>query len=74
MEEKPTSKQNPLELKERAVRMVREIRQQDPSDKEVISRVARSSARVTSHCGRGSSRPTSTPALGPVSARPSSPS
>jgi len=26
MEEKPTSKQNPLELKERAVRMVREIR------------------------------------------------
>ena len=42
MEEKrPTSKRYPPELKERAVRMVLELRQQDPHDKTVISRVAR---------------------------------
>ena len=41
MEKKPTAKRYPSELKERAVRMVREIRQQDPGDKAVISRVAR---------------------------------
>jgi len=41
MEKKATSKRYPPELKERAVRMVRELRQQDPGDKAVISRVAR---------------------------------
>jgi transposase len=41
MEKKATSKRYPSELKERAVRMVREIRQQDPGDRAVISRVAR---------------------------------
>jgi transposase len=41
MEKKATSKRYPPELKERAVRMVKELRQQDPGDKAVISRVAR---------------------------------
>ncbi len=41
MEKKPTSKRYPPELKERAVRMVLDLRQQDPHDKTVISRVAR---------------------------------
>jgi transposase len=38
---KPTTKRYPPELKERAVRMVQELREQDPHDKTVISRVAR---------------------------------
>jgi transposase len=41
MDKKATSKRYPPELKERAVRMVQEIRQQDPGDRAVISRVAR---------------------------------
>ena len=41
MEKKAPSKRYPPELKERAVRMVQELRQQDPGDKAVISRVAR---------------------------------
>ena len=41
MEKKATSKRYPPELKERAVRLVKELRQQDPGDKSVISRVAR---------------------------------
>ena len=41
MEKKPTTKRCPPELKERAVRMVHELREQDPHDKTVISRVAR---------------------------------
>jgi transposase len=41
MENKPTTKRYPPELKERAVRMVLELREQDPHDKTVISRVAR---------------------------------
>ena len=41
MEKKATSKRYPAELKERAVRMVKEFRQQDPGDRAVISRVAR---------------------------------
>jgi len=42
MEEKrPTSKRYPPELRERAVKMVQELRAQDPLDKTVISRVAR---------------------------------
>ena len=42
MEEKrPTSKRYPPELKERAVKMVQELRAHDPRDKTVISRVAR---------------------------------
>ena len=41
MENKPTTKRYPPELKERAVRMVHELREQDPLDKTVISRVAR---------------------------------
>ena len=42
MEQKrPTSKRYPPELKERAVKMVQELRQQDPGDRAVISRVAR---------------------------------
>jgi transposase len=42
MEEKrPTTKRYPPELKERAVKMVQELRTQDPRDKTVISRVAR---------------------------------
>ncbi len=40
-EKKATSKRYPPELKERAVRMVKDLRQQDPGDKAVISRVAR---------------------------------
>ena len=31
----------PVEMKERAVRMVRDLQQADPNDKNVISRVAR---------------------------------
>jgi transposase len=34
-------KRYPAELRERAVRMVRELRQQDPADRTVVSRVAR---------------------------------
>ena len=41
MEKNATSKRYPAELKDRAVRMVRELRQQDPGDTAVISRVAR---------------------------------
>ena len=45
MATKPTkrlsSKRYPAELKERAVRMVGELRQADPGDQGVISRVAR---------------------------------
>jgi transposase len=41
MEKNPSSKRYPPELKERAVRMVKDLRQQDPGDKAVISRVAR---------------------------------
>ncbi len=41
MEKQTRSKRYPPELKERAVRMVRELRQQDPGDRAVISRVAR---------------------------------
>jgi len=38
---RPTSKRYPPELKQRAVKMVQELRAQDPRDKTVISRVAR---------------------------------
>ena len=38
---KPTGKRYPSELKERAVRMVLDLQQADPADKNVISRVAR---------------------------------
>jgi transposase len=41
MDKKATSKRYPAELKDRSVRMVGELRQQDPSDTAVISRVAR---------------------------------
>jgi transposase len=41
MEKKATSKRYPPELKERAVRMVKDLRQQDSGDRTVISRVAR---------------------------------
>jgi transposase len=37
----PSSKRYPPELKERSVRMVRELRLEDPGDQGVISRVAR---------------------------------
>lgn len=39
--DKPASKRYPSELKERATRMVRDLRAQDPKDVNVISRVAR---------------------------------
>ena len=39
--DKPTTRRYPPELKERAVKMVQELRAQDPRDKTVISRVAR---------------------------------
>ena len=41
MDEKRTTKRYPPELKQRAVKMVQELRAQDPRDKTVISRVAR---------------------------------
>ncbi len=41
MEKGQNGKRYPSELKERAVRMVRELQQADPRDKNVISRVAR---------------------------------
>ena len=41
MEKNPSSKRYPPELKERAVRMVGELRHADPNDQAVISRVAR---------------------------------
>ena len=53
MEKKATSKRYPPELKERAVRMVKDLRQQDPGDKAVISRVARQLGAATSRCRRG---------------------
>ena len=37
----PFTKRNPPEMKERAVRMVHELRQQDPLDNTVLPRVAR---------------------------------
>lgn len=37
----PSSKRYPPELKDRAVRMVQELRREDPGDKAVTSRVAR---------------------------------
>src|SRR5580704_215647 len=41
MDKGHNGKRYPSELKERAVRMVRELQQADPRDKNVISRVAR---------------------------------
>ena len=41
MDKNPSSKRYPPELKERAVRMVGELRHADPNDQGVISRVAR---------------------------------
>jgi transposase len=41
MSKKPTSKRYPPELKERATRMVRDLRREDPNDQGVITRVAR---------------------------------
>jgi transposase len=41
MDKNPSSKRYPPELKERAVRMVGELRRADPNDQGVISRVAR---------------------------------
>ena len=38
---KDRSKRYPPELRERAVHMVRELRQQDPADRTVVTRVAR---------------------------------
>ena len=38
---KPSQKRYPPELKERAVRMVIDLRSQDPKDQGVITRVAR---------------------------------
>jgi transposase-like protein len=40
-EKRPSSKRYPPELKERAVRVVRELRLEDPGDHGVVSRVAR---------------------------------
>jgi transposase len=37
----PSSKRYPPELKERAIRLVGELRREDPDDRTVISRVAR---------------------------------
>jgi len=37
----PAQKRYPEELKDRAVRMVKELRREDPADNSVISRVAR---------------------------------
>ena len=42
MEEKnPSQRRYPAELKERGVRMVQELRREDPGDQSVIARVAR---------------------------------
>ena len=41
MSKKPTSKRYPPELKERATRMVLDLRREDPNDQGVITRVAR---------------------------------
>jgi len=41
MSKKPPSKRYPAELKERAVRMVRDLRREDPGDHGVIARVSR---------------------------------
>jgi len=41
MDKKPSQKRYPEELKDRAVRMVQELRREDPADKSVVSRVAR---------------------------------
>ena len=73
MEKKATSKRYPPELKERAVRMVKDLRQQDPGDKAVISRVARESELATSRCGPGSSSPRSTAARAVTRPRPNRP-
>jgi len=37
----PTQRRYPPEIKERAVRMVQELRREDPADQNVLSRVAR---------------------------------
>ena len=41
MSKSPTTKRYPPELKERAVRMVRDLRREDPGDHGVVARVAR---------------------------------
>ncbi len=41
MDKKPSQKRYPEELKARAVRMVQELRREDPADNSVVSRVAR---------------------------------
>lgn len=38
---RPSTKRYPPELKERAIRVVRELRLEDPNDNTVVSRVAR---------------------------------
>jgi len=66
-EKRPTTKRYPPELKERAVKMVQELRAQDPRDKTVISRVARQLGWATNHSAPGPSRPRWTPANDRVS-------
>ena len=41
MDKSPSQKRYPQELKDRAVRMVHELRREDPGDHSVISRVSR---------------------------------
>jgi len=61
-----SQKRYPAELKERAVRMVTELRQQDPTDHGVISRVARQLGVGTESLRTWGTRPRSTAAVVPA--------
>jgi hypothetical protein len=53
MEKKPTTKRYPPELKERAVRMVLDLREQDPHDKDGDLEGGPPAGSATSRCGPG---------------------
>ena len=64
-----TSRRYPAELRERAVRMVAEVRGDHESDWAAMSQVAELLGVVRRRrCASGAARPRSTPATGPGSA------
>lgn len=53
MSKNPTAKRYPPELKERTLRMVRDLRREDPGDHGVVTRVDRQLGVAPSPCGSG---------------------
>ena len=69
----PTQRRYPPELRERAVRMVREVATEQGERHGANTRVARTSASDPSRSACGSAKPRSTRAIGPASQHTSAP-